>query len=65
MAEYIIDAASASAATHVLVNGALAHTQSKWDFAPLIIIDMTESGEDDGERESGCGRQGSRKKVQG
>ena len=51
MAEYIIDGASASTATHVLVNGAQA--QSKWDFAPLIIIDMTESGKDDGESESG------------
>ena len=41
MAEYIIDAATA---THVLLQA-----QSKWDFAPLIIIDMTESGKD-GER---------------
>ena len=28
---------------------ARAQAQSKWDFAPLIIIDMTESGKD-GER---------------
>ena len=44
MAEYIIDAATA---THVLLQA-----QSKWDFAPLIIIDMTESGKD-GERAKG------------
>ena len=41
-----------STATHVLVNGrgggCGAQAQSKWDFAPLIIIDMTESGKDGG-----------------